>query len=651
MSALPHPDPLPTPKAPSPMSPHPSIAPSYPRILFLEVHGGYLDGLRIAFAPHTTCIIGGKGSGKTTLFELLRFGLAASFLAGKDSVRPLLKKNLGSGFVRLGIETAHGVLYTVERSLADERPRFFTPDGTAVKMAPGLVQIEAYGQDEIERVGEDRASQLMLNDRLAGESLRPIAVEIEEVGARLADNQTALLALEKEISALESDASEARAIEEQLRPLLEGTGADAALLQAAHLARGLRGRERQAILAGTAAVADVRSGMDALLTSLRKKLAAVVPREVRAGANGEILTAVTLELAGLAGALEQAATTLAQQVDAANAALSAHGLRLTQTHAGQDADYDALQARQKEDQDRIDQRTRLQERHAAIAGAVGALEERMRVHTQLRRARALLAEQLGALRDRRLAIRAVVEKKICTELEADGVRVKIHQDTQDGAYRALLREAFVEITNKQPKWLVERVARIRPDELVAIVRTQDTARLIEKADLGKTPERAPEVIAALTPTARLYPIEAVGVDDEAIIEAKHGRIWKDTVECSPGQRSGAILPILLLLGDWTLLVDQPDDNVDPDFMCNVILPRIAALEGKRQFVFVTHHANVPVLAKAQQIVFVTSDGASAKVGESGRVETMTPWIVTKLEGGESAFEARRQAYEKKRTKK
>src|SRR6185312_16307079 len=158
------------------------------------------------------------------------------------------------------------------------------------------------------------------------------------------------------------------------------------------------------------------------------------------------------------------------------------------------------------------------------------------------------------------------------------------------AYRAYLREVLAPITGNQPKWLVERIApRVRPDELVAIVRAQDTARLIE---------RAAQVIAALTPNRHLYALQAIAIDDEVVIETRHGSVWKDTAECSPGQRSGAILPILLLQGDAPLLVDQPDDNVDPDFMCGAILPRVAALRGQRQFVFVTHHANVPVLSGA-----------------------------------------------------
>ena len=180
-----------------------------------------------------------------------------------------------------------------------------------------------------------------------------------------------------------------------------------------------------------------------------------------------------------------------------------------------------------------------------------------------------------------------------------------------------------------------------PDQVLAA-----SEEALRGAGLSGAKQRALHDLARRSVDGELPTLEeARGMDDEAIIEVKHGTIWKDTVECSPGQRSGAILPILLLQGDWPLLVDQPDDNVDPDFMCNVILPRIAALKGARQFIFVTHHANVPILSGAEQVALLGSDGKSALVQAEGKAAQMTPWIVSKLEGGQGAFETRRRAYE------
>ena len=41
----------------------------------VRVRGGFLDGLRVDFDDNLNCIIGGRGTGKTTLLEILRWTL------------------------------------------------------------------------------------------------------------------------------------------------------------------------------------------------------------------------------------------------------------------------------------------------------------------------------------------------------------------------------------------------------------------------------------------------------------------------------------------------------------------------------------------------------------------------------------------------
>jgi hypothetical protein len=627
-------------------APLPVVRITHPRLLFLEVTGGYLDALRIELAPHSTCLIGGKGCGKTTVFEMMRFALGGSSLAGKDSVRSLLKKNLGSGTVRVGFETAHGVRYVAERKLADEAPRFFTDAGAPVKLGAEVLAVEAYGQDEIERVGENRASQRGLLDRLAGDALAPHVAEIARVVERLRKDADVLLTLEGEIAALESSAAEARAIEEQLAPLLAATGADAALVTKAHVDKGVRGREKQAVASAGTALGEVRAAAESLAYAAKRKLEAIVPPEARAGANAALLAELEAELVAVGGALEELAVGVLRRVDQASAAVARVRDRLGAAHTQQDAGYDALMARQKEDQTRTDERTRLQDRLGVVAGAVPRLEEKTRLHAQLRHDHDALAARLVELCDLASGVRTRTEEKHRAALERDGVRIRVKVAQQTDEYRALLREVLSPVAGGQPKWLLDRITpALRPHELVALVRAQDKAALIDRAGLSKHAERAAEVIAALTPNRHLYALQAIAIDDEVVIETLHGKVWKDTVECSPGQRSGAILPILLLEGDAPLLIDQPDDNVDPDFMCTAILPRVAALRGTRQFVFVTHHANVPVLSGAEKVVLIESDGTKAGLQAEGGVAPMKGWIVVKLEGGQGAFERRRKTYE------
>ncbi len=625
-----------------------SALPSHPRILWLEAHGAYFDGMRAEFAPHCTSIIGSKGCGKTTLFELICFGLGVPSLTGRNAVKPMVRKNLGDGFVRIGFETEHGVVYVAERGIKDEAPRVFTPDGTRVTVPPDFFQVDAYSQDEIEQVGANKVSQLALLDRLAGDDLRAVNADVADVTALLDAGALELLALEKEIVTLEGEAGEARSIEEQLKPLLEAEGPDADLVKAGHAAKRVRGRERQTLVAARDAIDETRADLAKLIATSTRKLGAVVAVELGEEPNGALMARAMRELTEYAGVLAELGARAAARADEATAAIGAARDELDAVHAQQDLAYDGIQARQQEDETLVTKRARLQERYASLAGAIGALDERTAAHAEQRAARAAVVDRLVALRDVRHAARLRVVEMLGAHLKNDGIEVHLEQDGNDEAFRALLREAFAPITNNQPKWLVDRIAGAgRPDQLVAIVRAQDTAILIAKAGLQKNPERAAQAIAALTQNAHLYALEAVGLDDVASIVVTHGKVPKDTTECSPGQRAGAILPIVLLQTKSPLLIDQPDDNIDPDFLCNSILPRIVEMRGEKQFIFVTHHANVPVLLAAEQTIMIASDGAHGECAADGPIPKMRPWIVTKMEGGQKAFDARRRAYEDK----
>ena len=47
------------------------------KIRSLKVSGGFLDEMEIDFDTRLNCIIGGRGTGKTTIVEFLRYALNA----------------------------------------------------------------------------------------------------------------------------------------------------------------------------------------------------------------------------------------------------------------------------------------------------------------------------------------------------------------------------------------------------------------------------------------------------------------------------------------------------------------------------------------------------------------------------------------------
>ncbi len=47
--------------------------PTSHKIKSIQVEGGFLSGSRIVFDDRLNCLIGGRGTGKTTVLELIRY--------------------------------------------------------------------------------------------------------------------------------------------------------------------------------------------------------------------------------------------------------------------------------------------------------------------------------------------------------------------------------------------------------------------------------------------------------------------------------------------------------------------------------------------------------------------------------------------------
>jgi AAA domain-containing protein len=90
-------------------------------VLSLRVTGGFLAGAEMVFADGLNCLIGGRGAGKTTALEFLRFGLGLMPDPKANSQRyrgidALVKANLGSGRLKIELRTKTAMGYTAGRS-------------------------------------------------------------------------------------------------------------------------------------------------------------------------------------------------------------------------------------------------------------------------------------------------------------------------------------------------------------------------------------------------------------------------------------------------------------------------------------------------------------------------------------------------------
>jgi energy-coupling factor transporter ATP-binding protein EcfA2 len=114
---------------------------------------------------------------------------------------------------------------------------------------------------------------------------------------------------------------------------------------------------------------------------------------------------------------------------------------------------------------------------------------------------------------------------------------------------------------------------------------------------------------------------------------------------SKGQRATALLPIILRPLPYPLLFDQPEDDLDNSFVFNSLIATLRHLKGKRQLIFVTHNANIPVLGDAEKVVVMHMEGPTkAAPALTGSVDSRKKEILNLLEGGAEAFVERERYY-------
>lgn len=124
----------------------------------------------------------------------------------------------------------------------------------------------------------------------------------------------------------------------------------------------------------------------------------------------------------------------------------------------------------------------------------------------------------------------------------------------------------------------------------------------------------------------------------------------DISKLSPGTRGIVLLLLYLALDDADhrpLIIDQPEENLDPKSIFDELVSLFIAAKSKRQVIMVTHNANLVINTDADQIIVATAGTHTpgelpAMTYTSGGLEDaeMRRLVCNILEGGEAAFKER-----------
>jgi energy-coupling factor transporter ATP-binding protein EcfA2 len=121
-----------------------------------------------------------------------------------------------------------------------------------------------------------------------------------------------------------------------------------------------------------------------------------------------------------------------------------------------------------------------------------------------------------------------------------------------------------------------------------------------------------------------------------------GDQFRSIQEASPGQKTAALLAFLLSYGEEPIVLDQPEDDLDNHLVYELIVTQLRNIKQRRQVLVVTHNANIVVNGDAELVVGLIARGGETQRECSGCLQerVVRDTICAVMEGGREAFEQR-----------
>ena len=119
-------------------------------------------------------------------------------------------------------------------------------------------------------------------------------------------------------------------------------------------------------------------------------------------------------------------------------------------------------------------------------------------------------------------------------------------------------------------------------------------------------------------------------------------IWDPISQGSAGQKTAAVLAFILSHGTNPIILDQPEDDLDNHLINDLVVEQIREKKPHRQIIIVTHNPNIVVNGDAELIHVMEFSGGQIRAKRSGSLQEkeIRREICQVMEGGAKAFEQR-----------
>ena len=621
-----------------------------PKFVGIKIEGGLLDKQVIKFSNNLTCIIGGRGAGKSTLLESLRES------SGNNSKSKVVNSEVWPDKITLVYEDETGQINTLTREKNSEVINSHDPANGITKIC-----IESYGQGETADTIQhsDQNPQVLINFLDSFIDLDSLKIEEDEVRQLLIENQSELNKYRTEVSNIPETEKQKIILEGKLEQLKNDKVGDLVKYQTALL------KER-----------EIRKNIVKDLRELIERYKNILS-DTSVFKNFELLTDGDIIVGkDYFGKVKEIVAEFSKIVESKSTELNQSlGEKVKELKE----QLDGWSEKEKGIQEKIDEKKIELEKKGIpfdigkinqIANDVIYYQDRLkRLQQRNTELKEFLTKRIDFLKKRRelknkiyyhrLNFGNTVNDNLKNTVDGFFVSVKFEQ----GKYSPQFEDAIKALM----QWKTSRVSKseylaknISPFDFAIAVRKRnldflksilddDGARVFPDVEIAS-------ILNRLVENNNFEDYETLIFEDRPSITVTKYVIEEDGVQkivskslsnLSLGQQQSILLAILLQSKSKVpLLIDQPEDNLDSEFIYKTIVSNLRKIKEKRQVIIVTHNPNIAVLGDAELIIPLKSTSLKSIISERGSIDKQETrnLCCDILEGGKQAFIKRKDIY-------
>lgn len=621
-----------------------------PIIRSIRLDGGLLDNVEIELSSNLTCIIGSRGAGKSTLLEAIRE------TSGNTSKAKVVDSDVWPQEINLVYEDEAGQVIEFKRDKNDSLQNITDPINGITK-----VDIESYGQGEtantIQHSDENPSVLVTFLDSFL--ELSTSKAEEREVVEKLIENQSESKKLRIELLGLPETQKALLNEKRKLDSLQKEQAGELVKFQNALIKeREIRGSligDLKNLIKTYREILNDSSTFDSFESLSEDEI--VVGKDFFNRVK-EIVSEFSVIVKEKSTELNEALT---KKVEDLKVQLKSWTEKEKEIQGKIDTKKKELEEKGIPfDLGKINQ---ISKDIIHYTSRVKKLEASKKQLDQYEKDRKVLLQERKSLKDKtyyqRYAFAQTINSNLKNTLDGLYIDVKYEQGKYSTAFENELKSLMDWRTSQVPK-SPQVVKQITPIELVEAALKNDQAKLQSIIDSnGSQLLSASEIttmIQRLKEEYKYEDFESIEFDDlpsitvTKIIKDGDGntvRNSKSISQLSLGQQQSVLLAILMLSkSKKPLIIDQPEDNLDSEFIFKTIVINLRKIKEARQVIIVTHNPNIAVLGDAELIIPLKSTSVKSHIMSEGSIDRkLTREICCEiLEGGKSAFKQRQEIY-------